>query len=89
MPEEARIETGQPWAPPSAPPPGPAPSTTLPGSRPPAPARSGARREFRQRPIPLRPLSVLELIDGAVGAVPSVPRALLLRAAAVDRKSVV
>lgn len=44
-----------------------------------APRRGG----FRQRPIPLRPMSVLELIDGAVGAVPAVPRFLLLRAAAV------
>src|SRR6185312_9339351 len=45
--------------------------------------RSGRLREFRQRPIPLRPMTVLELIDGAVGAVPSVPRFLLVRAALV------
>lgn len=32
------------------------------------------------RPVPLRPLSVLELIDAAIGAVRSVPRLLLLRA---------
>ena len=85
MPEQAPTETGQPWAPPSAPPPGPrpAPSATLPGGRSSTLPGNVARREFRQRPIPLRPLSVLELIDGAVGAVPSVPRALLLRAAAV------
>jgi hypothetical protein len=82
MPEEARIDTGQPWASPSAPAPTSAPAP-LPGARPAARAGGFARREFRQRPIPLRPLSVLELIDGAVGAVPSVPRALLLRAAAV------
>jgi hypothetical protein len=49
------------------------------GAARPAPRRGG----FRQRPIPLRPMSVLELIDGAVGAVPAVPRFLLLRAAAV------
>lgn len=46
-------------------------------------AQQPAARGFRQRPIPLRPLSVLELIDGAVGAVSSVPRFLLARAAAV------
>ena len=45
--------------------------------------QAAAARGFRQRPIPLRPLSVLELIDGAVGALPSVPRFLLLRACAV------
>ena len=85
MPEEARIDTGQPWASPSEP-----PGTASPAARPangtgPAPAADvhRSRREFRQRPIPLRPLTVLELIDGAVGAVPSVPRGLLLRAAAV------
>jgi len=94
MPEEARIDTGQPWVSPSEP-----PGTTSPAARPANGAESPTsttsptaaaanirrrpRREFRQRPIPLRPLSVLELIDGAVGAVPSVPRALLLRAAGV------
>ena len=90
MPEEAGIDTGQPWVAPSAP-----PGSTSPAARPAgvagsptSPANTPAaqrrpRREFRQRPIPLRPLSVLELIDGAVGAVPSVSRALLLRAAAV------
>jgi hypothetical protein len=90
MPEEAGIDTGQPWVSPSEP-----PGTTSPAARPTGVAESPIsplrtpntqrrpRREFRQRPIPLRPLSVLELIDGAVGAVPSVPRALLLRAAAV------
>jgi hypothetical protein len=84
MPEEARIDTGGAWVSPSEPP-GSAPPATRPanGAVPPANSRGRARREFRQRPIPLRPLSVLELIDGAVGAVPSVPRALLLRAVAV------
>jgi hypothetical protein len=87
MPEEARIDAGQPWVSPSGP-----PGTASPAARPAGGAESPIstattqrrpRREFRQRPIPLRPLTVLELIDGAVGAVPSVPRALLLRAAAV------
>ena len=85
MPEEARIDTGQPWVSPSEPP-GTAPPAArpAPGVQPAAtPAGRRPRREFRQRPIPLRPLSVLELIDGAVGAIPSVPRSVLLRAAAV------
>ncbi|MBR7827404.1 hypothetical protein KDK95_13885 [Actinospica sp. MGRD01-02] len=59
-----------------------APAARAPGSTA-AAAKSTAPREFRQRPIPLRPLSVLELIDGAVGAIPSVPKAILARAAAV------
>jgi len=90
MPEEARIDTGQPWVSPSEPtsPSGPPPANA-PRPRTASTATTGAttprrtRREFRQRPIPLRPLTVLELIDGAVGAVPSVPKALLIRAAAV------
>jgi hypothetical protein len=84
MPEEARIDTGGPWVSPSEPLGSASPATRpAAGAVPPANTRGRARREFRQRPIPLRPLSVLELIDGAVGAVPSVPRALLLRATAV------
>jgi hypothetical protein len=88
MPEEAGIDTAAPWAAPSVPasngPSGTgiqaaAAAAAAPGSA----ARSTAPREFRQRPIPLRPLSVLELIDGAVGAIPSVPKAILARAAAV------
>lgn len=46
----------------------------------PAPVRepeSSGRGGVRSRPIPLRPLSVLELIDGAIGAVRSVPAVLL------------
>ena len=88
MPEEARIDTGQPWTSPSEPPgtasraARPANGAAAPPGLVPADPQRRPRREFRQRPIPLRPLSVLELIDGAVGAVPSVPRALLLRAAA-------
>ncbi len=89
MPEEAGIDTGLPWASPSAPTPSGPPTAAISvaapavssasssASKPPAP------REFRQRPIPLRPLTVLELIDGAVGAIPSVPKAILTRAAAV------
>lgn len=81
MPEEARIDTGEPWASPSASAQG-SPAIT-PVSAAPAAARPSAPREFRQRPIPLRPLTVLELIDGAVGAIPSVPKAILIRAGAV------
>ncbi|HTJ72132.1 MAG TPA: hypothetical protein VL551_31615 [Actinospica sp.] len=73
------MDTGEPWASPSAP---------TAGARTAAPAAAAtspnpAPRDLRQRPIPLRPLTVLELIDGAVGAIPSVPKAILLRAAAV------
>ena len=81
MPEAGQTDTGAPWAMPSAPPPtAPAPPANGPSEqlRPSAPGRG-----FRQRPIPLRPLSILELIDGAVGAVSAVPRFLLLRATAV------
>jgi len=85
MPEAEQIETGQAWASPSALPTstsaGGGAAAATPSSR--DEQRPARAREFRQRPIPLRPLSVLELIDGAVGAVPSVPRALLVRAAAV------
>lgn len=42
-----------------------------------APAPPEPRERTGLRPIPLRPLSVLELIDGAIGAVRSVPAALL------------
>lgn len=86
MPEEARIDTGQPWASPSesaAPSTPPSPNTRRPEPVPGAASGQRARRVFRQRPIPLRPLTILELIDGAVGAVPSVPKAILARAAAV------
>jgi hypothetical protein len=79
MPEEARMDTGEPWASPSAPSPQPIAPTSVAAPA----ARRSAPRDFRQRPIPLRPLTVLELIDGAVGAIPSVPKAILLRAAAV------
>lgn len=59
------------WAAPGA----PAPEVTT------AIRAASAQPEPREwtalRPIPLRPLSVLELIDGAIGAVRSVPVALL------------
>lgn len=86
-------EAARPWTSPSAPaaPSVNAPAAASPASAPASGTRSAAaasaavrparRREFRQRPIPLRPMTVLELIDGAVGAVPSVPRFLLVRAA--------
>jgi hypothetical protein len=89
MPEEAGIDTGLPWASPSAPtpsgPPNAAISVAAPAvaSVPSSASKPAEPREFRQRPIPLRPLTVLELIDGAVGAIPSVPKAILARAAAV------
>ncbi len=95
MPEIPAGEATRPWASPSA---AAAPATrpaalradpaglipAAPSAPPPSsiPGRPARRREFRQRPIPLRPLTVLELIDGAVGAVPTLPRFLLLRAAA-------
>ncbi|HET9171857.1 MAG TPA: hypothetical protein VFN97_20640 [Actinospica sp.] len=81
MPEEAEIDTGLPWAAPSASASNGARSTAISAASP--AARTAAPRDLRQRPIPLRPLTVLELIDGAVGAIPSVPKAILLRAAAV------
>lgn len=88
MPETPGTEAVRPWASPSVAVTAeirtsadPAAVAAAAGSR--APARPGRRREFRQRPIPLRPMTVLELIDGAVGAVPSVPRFLLVRAALV------
>jgi len=85
MPEEAGIDTGLPWASPSAPTPSGPPTAAISVAAPavPSAAKPPAPREFRQRPIPLRPLTVLELIDGAVGAIPSVPKAILVRAAAV------
>jgi hypothetical protein len=83
MPEEARIDTGEPWASPSAPAPGARSLAPVPAASPTAASGRSAPRDLRQRPIPLRPLTVLELIDGAVGAIPSVPKAILLRAAAV------
>lgn len=100
MPEARETDTQAPWAAPSAAPaalgaevsPGPVAGAqgAVGGARGQVGGGSGQRqaaRGFRQRPIPLRPLSVLELIDGAVGAVPSVPRFLLLRAAAVTAAS--
>ena len=85
MPEEARIDTGQPWVSPSqaSPSTAPTPDAPRPESVPGAVAQPRVRRVFRQRPIPLRPLTILELIDGAMGAVPSVPKAILVRAGAV------
>jgi hypothetical protein len=85
MPEEAGIDTGLPWASPSAPTPSGPPTAAISVAAPAVPSASKppAPREFRQRPIPLRPLTVLELIDGAVGAIPSVPKAILTHAAAV------
>lgn len=91
MPDTPGTEAARPWASPSA-----TATTTertaagrtsaAPVSarpEPSGPQRAPVRpRFFRQRPIPLRPMTVLELIDGAVGAVPTVPRFLLLRAAA-------
>jgi hypothetical protein len=84
MPESLGTDTAGPWASPSAPaataePAPTAVATPRPGTA--TAARPTRPREFRQRPIPLRPMTVLELIDGAVGAVPSVPRFLLVRAA--------
>jgi hypothetical protein len=73
------------WAAPSGPS-APSPADPVAGPRAAASGQAGSGpsgRGFRQRPIPLRPLTVLELIDGAVGAVGAVPRFLLLRAAAV------
>jgi hypothetical protein len=43
----------------------------------PPPARTGTR------PLPLRPLSVLELLDAAVGAIRSIPRGLVVKAFAL------
>jgi hypothetical protein len=84
MPEIPGTEAARPWTSPSG------TAVSPPRTDAAAPARLGAagsarvpgrRREFRQRPIPLRPMTVLELIDGAVGAVPTLPRFLLVRAA--------
>ena len=87
VPEAGQTDTDAAWTSPSAAPPtGSIDSNPPPGGlRPVAAARPLAPRTgaFRQRPIPLRPMTVLELIDGAVGAVPGVPRFLLLRAGAV------
>lgn len=91
MPDIPGTEAARPWASPSATATTPQRAATGLSSAAPVSARpeaSGSPRRpvrprvFRQRPIPLRPMSVLELIDGAVGAVPTVPRFLLLRAAA-------
>lgn len=59
------------WAAPGA----AAPQVTTPVRA--APAQPEARVRTGLRPIPLRPLSALELIDGAIGAVRAVPAALL------------
>jgi hypothetical protein len=96
MPEARQSDTEVPWAAPSAAPasrnPQVAAAQAADSGRAGTASGTGAgigagqqpaARGFRQRPIPLRPLSVLELIDGAVGAVSSVPRFLLARAAAV------
>ncbi|MBR7831990.1 hypothetical protein KDL01_01890 [Actinospica durhamensis] len=90
MPETPAGEATRPWTSPSTAvtppntgptrPAGPAPAATPLLT---APGRPARRREFRQRPIPLRPMTVLELIDGAIGALPTLPRFLLVRAAAV------
>lgn len=45
--------------------------------------RPGAARRSGTRPIPLRPLSVLEVIDAGAGALRSIPRRVHLIAAAV------
>lgn len=94
LPETPGAEAARPWTSPSAPataeartaleiplPTIIAATAATPANR--APLRPARRREFRQRPIPLRPMTVLELIDGAVGAVPTVPRFLLVRAGLV------
>lgn len=99
MPEVGRADPGPAWAPPSPAAAAEPAAARRPDSPAQAalqsPAAAAARvgtaradaaqrgRGFRQRPIPLRPLSVLELIDGAFGAVAAVPRFLLVRAAAV------
>jgi len=62
------------WAAPGA----PAPDTAVTAAMRPAATREPELRGHEGlRPIPLRPLSVLELIDGAIGAVRAVPAALL------------
>jgi hypothetical protein len=48
-----------------------------------APDATGARRLEGVRPIPLRPLGVLELLDGAIGAVRALGTGLIVRASAV------
>ncbi|WP_157436472.1 hypothetical protein [Actinospica robiniae] len=94
LPETPGTEAARPWASPSASatagirasadPSGlAAPAAGAAASTDRASLRPARRREFRQRPIPLRPMTVLELIDGAVAAVPSVPRFLLVRAGLV------
>lgn len=60
------------WAAPGA----PAPEVTI-AVRAAGMREAEASVEHIARPIPLRPLSVLELIDGAIGAVRSIPVALL------------
>lgn len=88
MPEAGQTDSDVAWTSPSAAPStgrlnsNPLPGGVRPAAAPPAAAARGGGG-FRQRPIPLRPLSVLELINGAVGAVPAVPRFLLLRATVV------
>jgi hypothetical protein len=47
---------------------------------PPTTGTAAAAERTGTRPLPLRPLSVLELIDAAVGAVKWVPRKLLIKA---------
>ena len=62
------------WAAPGA----PAPDATVTAAVRPAVAREPEPRGHEGlRPIPLRPLNVLELLDGAIGAVRAVPAALL------------
>lgn len=60
------------WTAPGA----PAPEVTA-VMRPASVREAEAGTERIARPVPLRPLSVLELIDGAIGAVRTVPAALL------------
>lgn len=71
------------WAAPSAPAPAPPVPAAAPGTGSTAPDATGARRLEGVRPIPLRPLGVLELLDGAVGAVRALRTGLVARASAV------
>lgn len=67
------------WAAPQS----PAPAATTPPPPGPPPAAPPPQGRGGNRPIPLRPMTVLELIDGAAGAVRAIPVPVLRLGAAV------